>query len=398
MPERDSDNELGEDDLFGSEDDENVGVASLPALGAPFLASPGRGLERTPQPDGTSLLSPLPSATPIPSEKDLFGEDSDGGEVDEKALFGSEDEGEAHIDEKDLFGSDEEGGAPTQRDGGQPRTPGAASEVSEMDEREIFGDVSDEEPEKVEDIILRRRPAPGDDRVFATMRLPNTLSIEKMSFNAEHLSAAAVDGYKDFKNTANKKMTRLLNPENCVRWRFKKGPDGHNLTDEDGRPQYESNSRFVEWEDGTKTLYVGREAFNLMELDDNVYLFEENSQDVHVCHGHVPKRLICTPQSLNSVTHANVKKSQYRTFQPNRRSLLMSQEEQDANTALQQLSEDHKKMQLRDEQRVKRNLEQGQGGMTAAFLEDDQPGAGVGPSIMDIKQAAKRETKRQRSG
>merc|ERR1711920_1011324 len=60
-----SDNELGEEDLFGSEEDENTGVAS----------QPDRGLERTPQPD----LTPRPDATPIPDEKDLFGEDSDAG-------------------------------------------------------------------------------------------------------------------------------------------------------------------------------------------------------------------------------------------------------------------------------------------------------------------------------
>lgn len=193
-------------------------------------------------------------------------------------------------------------------------------------------------------------------------------------------------------------MTRLLNPENCIRWRFKKGPDGHNMTDEDGRPQYEANSRFVEWEDGSKTLFVGKEAFNILEIEDKVYLFEENSQDVHVCHGFVNKRLLATPQDLKSATHSMLKKSQFRTFEPNRRSLLMSQEEQDANQALQELTAEHKQKIRRDEQRQKRTLEQGAEVMTAAFLEDDQPsGVGIGPSIMDIKQQAKRD-KRQRSG
>lgn len=388
-----SDDELGEEDLFGSEE-ENAGVASLPPLpGAPFSASPAlERLDFTPRPDST----PRPDATPIPDEKDLFGEDSDGGELDEKALFGSEDEGGAEIDEKELFGSEEEDGAKPQREV-QPQTPGAQSEMSEMDEREIFGDVSDEEPDRVEDIILKRRPVPGEDRQFISMRLPNIVSVEKSAFNPETLTASAMDGYTNFTNTLNKKMARLLNPENCVRWRFKKGPDGHNMTDEDGRPQYESNSRFVEWEDGSKTLYVGSEAFNIQEIDDKAFLFEENSQDVHVCHGFVKKRFVATPISLKSTTHHRLKQSQYRTYVPNRRSLLMSQEEQDANQALQQLTAEHKKRQLRDEQRQKRTVEQGQEVMTAAFLEDDQP-TGIGPSIMDIKQAAKRESKRQRSG
>jgi len=371
--------------LFGSEDEENTGVAS----------QPDRGLEREPKTD----MAPRPDTTPIPDEKDLFGEDSDAGEeLDEKALFGSDDEAGADIDEKDLFGSDDDEGAkPGQREGAA-KPDDAQSEMSDMDEREIFGDVSDDEPEKVDDIILRQRPTPDNDREFISMRLPNILSVEKEAFNPESMSTSAIDGYREWKNTLNKRMSRLQNPENCVRWRFKKGPDGQNLNDEDGRPQYESNTRFVEWEDGSKTLYVGKEAFNIMEIDHSTFIFEENSQDVHVCHGSVKKKLLVTPQNLQSDSHFNIKKSQFRNFTPNRRTLLLSEEDAQANQALQQLTAEHKKRQIRDEQRQKRTLEAGQEVMTAAFLEDDQLGGGVGPSIMDIKQAGKREAKRQRSG
>merc|ERR1719188_1474554 len=93
------------------------------------------------------------------------------------------------------------------------------------------------------------------------------------------IAQSALEGFKEFTNTQNKAIIRLLNPENCIRWRFKKGPDGHNLTDEDGRPQYEANSRIVEWEDGSKTLYIGKESFDVSEIEDRVLLFEENSQD-----------------------------------------------------------------------------------------------------------------------
>lgn len=384
-----SDDDLGEEDLFGSEDEGNAGVASLPPLSAaPFSASPGIG-----------RASPV--ATPIPDEKDLFGDDSDGeGDLDEKALFGSDEEGSAQLDEKELFGSEDDVGAARRATTGsqEPGTPNRSERESEMDERDIFGDVSDEEPDRVEDVILKRRPVPGEDRKFITMKLPNIMSVEKQAFNPETISSTTLDGYKEWMNTADVKKKRLLNPENCVRWRFKKGPDGHNTTDEDGRPQYESNSRFVEWEDGSKTLFVGREAFNIMEITDNTFLFEENSQDVHVCHGWSKMRYVATPLSLESKTHNELKRSQFRTFAPNRRSLLMSQEEQDANQALQQLTAEHKQRQLRDEQRQKRTIEQGQELMTAAFLEDDQPGGGTGPSIKDIQEAAKREAKRQRSG
>merc|ERR1719221_2261151 len=104
-------------------------------------------------------------------------------------------------------------------------------------------------------------------------------------------------------------------------------------------------------EDGSKTLFVGKEAFNILEIDAQLYLYEENSQDVHVCHGYVKQRFVPTPVSLESTTHAMLKKSQYKTFEPNRRSILMSQGEQEANRAIQELQLEHKQRQLRDEQR-----------------------------------------------
>lgn len=310
-------------------------------------------------------------------EKDLFGDD-----VDEKELFGSEDEG-PDIDEKQLFGSDDEQAPPAT---GGEAVPPSEPEASELDEREIFGDVSDDEPEKVEDVILRRRPAPTDDREIMTLRLPNVLSVEKSAFRADNIPPHLLEGYKEYVNTRNIQVVKLLNPENCVRWRFKKGPDGQNLTDEDGRPQYESNSRVVEWEDGSRTLYVGKEAFNMSEIDDKVILFEENSADIHVCHGILRKRLVATPTSLRSETHDSLKRSQYRKNAPLRRSLLLSQEEQMEAKQLYELEMEQKK---RQEARPKRAAEAGAGEITAAFLEEDQPQASAGPSVLDVKRQYK---------
>lgn len=408
--------DLDEEDLFGS-DTETAGGTSgggrtpsgtpgTPARGTPAGATPAGGPSNSGTPGtpragmrspGAAPRSPGPGARPGQGaaeqadddldEKDLFGDD-----VDEKELFGSDDEA-PDIDEKALFGSEDEAA--------EPAAPGAAakeaapSEPSELDEREIFGDVSDDEPEKVEDVILRRRPAPSDDREFMSLRLPNVLSVEKSPFRADSLPQALLEGYKEFKTTRDTQAVKLLNPENCVRWRFKKGPDGQNLTDEDGRPLYESNSRIVEWEDGSRTLYVGAEAFNMSEISDKVVLFEENSQDIQVCHAVMQKRLIATPVSLRSATHDSLKKSQFRKVEPVRRSLLLSQEEQAEAKQLYELEMEQKK---RQEARPKRAAEAGAGEITAAFLEEDHPEASTaGPSVMDVKrQYRSDQAKRQK--
>mmetsp|Transcript_51096 Transcript_51096/g.100931 ORF Transcript_51096/g.100931 Transcript_51096/m.100931 type:complete len:409 (+) Transcript_51096:134-1360(+) len=367
---------LAEEDLFGSdveEDDRPAPLApSAPVASAPATVARGE----------------------VETAEDLFGSDPGDDELDERALFGSDDEG-GELDERALFGSDDEGDATAKAQAGRasapPRSPGAMSDMmSEMDEREIFGEVSDDEPEKVEDVVVRRRPAPGPDREFVSLRLPNVLSIEKAAYNADSIPQTLLEGFKGFKNTLNKQSSRLLNPENCVRWRFKKGPDGHILTDDDGRPQYETNSRIVEWEDGSKTLFVGSECFEISEIDDRIVIFEENSQDVHVCHTTAGKRFYVTPRDLESTTHEMLKRTQYHKFEANRRSILMSQEEQDAHQALLQIQADHREKQRKDEQR-KRALEPSEGAvMNRAFLEDLDEDAGVGPNLQEIKQSAKR--------
>lgn len=367
-----------EEDLFGSEADVPSSAAGAPEVSS--QASPSASASGARPSGGESGAD----------EEDLFGDaGDDAADLDERALFGSEDEGGADIDERALFGSDDEEGEAVAAGSKTPPKSPAASEFSEMDERDIFGDVSDDEPEKVEDVILRRRPVPSNDRIFWSMRLPNVLSIEKTAYSADAIPQSALEGYKEYHNIQKLKKSRLVNPENCVRWRFKKGPDGHNLTDEDGRPQYETNSRIVEWEDGSKTIYVGKESFDLTDIEDHVMLFEENSQDVHVCHGVIRTRLVATPKDLESRTHEMLKRSQFQSFELNRRSLLMSQEEQDAHQQLLEIQMDQKQRQRRDENRHKRSLDQGPEALTAAFLEEDDHG--IGPSIKDIKDSAKKQ-------
>eukprot|EP00927_Polykrikos_kofoidii_P073591 TRINITY_DN69616_c0_g1_i1.p1 TRINITY_DN69616_c0_g1~~TRINITY_DN69616_c0_g1_i1.p1 ORF type:complete len:453 (+),score=125.38 TRINITY_DN69616_c0_g1_i1:149-1507(+) len=405
---------LEEEDLFGSDIELDTGAAEfpippsmLPTVGLGFSASEG-----TRSPALPTVKSDIGGRGSMGSvvgsmvDEDLFGDE----DFDDKHLFGSDDEND--IDEKELFGDvdDEDQKVTPKSASPAPPQPGSQQEVqgspaaptpsevfSEMDEREIFGDVSDdEEPEKEGSVILLRRPAPTKDRPINILRLPNVLSIEKSAFNPKALGHELVEGYREGENTQGNHCVQLLTPENCIRWRFKKGLDGQILTDEDGRPQYESNGRIVEWEDGSKTLYVGAEAFPMSEIRDKVVLFEENSQDVHVCHGVMHSRFVATPNSLETETHERLKRSQYRKYEPTRRTLLMSAEEQADAQQLLQLEAEQKKRQEKQLKKQKKETAKrdakaaaivGVGGaITKDFLEDDAADAGVGASIKDIKR------------
>jgi len=366
-----------ERDLFGSSSDEDATGPGAPA------AHKG--------------AAPLPGSAPLgqtAAERDLLGDEDD---LSEKDLFGTDDEG--GVDEQDLFGSDSEAEAappgsapaatvaaivPAQDDVPQPPSRASTMEPSEMDEEDIFGrDLSDDEVaderKELEDVVLRKRPMPSAGRKMAALRIPNILTIEKKPFNPLKFSEDVRNGYKQFKSTQSKDVFRLMNPENVVRWRFKKSEEGQILTSDDGRPQYESNSRVVEWDDGSRTLFVGSESFQLNDLPDNVLLFEENTQEVSVCHGFIESRFVATPRSLESKTHEHVKRAQFNKYEPTSRSLLINTEDQ---AFLQQQQALELEQRLEKEKREKKMLKAGEDmRMNAAFLESDSDNDPIGPSV-----------------
>eukprot|EP00434_Breviolum_minutum_P006910 symbB.v1.2.006099.t1/scaffold359.1/size220467/9 len=316
--------------------------------------------------------------------EDLFGDDDEGqgGEVDPEAepgvesLFGSSDEGEAdagEVNEEDLFGGsdseDEEAGKPA---------PPSRSDFSEMDERDIFGDVSDDEPEKELSLDLEPKQRTAADQELVTMRLPNIISFDEMEYGGiDSISDEMLEGYKEYKNTRGNSALKLMNPENCVRWRFEEDEYGNRILDDDGKEIYESNTRLVEWEDGSWSFFVGSEAFQIQRIEDRTPIFEENSRDVYICEGSITQKFIATPKSMESASHEMLKKSQYRKYEPVRRSILMTEAAtEDAAQALEIQANDQKTRSK------KRSLEDK--AMTAGFLEDD---ASVhGPSVADIKK------------
>ena len=114
-------------------------------------------------------------------------------------------------------------------------------------------------------------------------------------------------------------------------------------------------------------------------------LFEENSQEIHACHGFINKRLVATPRNLTSATHEMLKSAQYTKYEPTRRSLLISPEDMIESKQMIELEMEHKRRQAQKRLVESPSLEDQ--GITAAFLEDD---GGEGPSILAVKRDLKR--------
>ena len=219
--------------------------------------------------------------------------------------------------------------------------------------------------------------------------MPGIIAVEKKPFNPLSYTEDVRTGYKSSKSTKDRQMMKLLAPENVIRWRFRKNEDGHILQDDDGRPQYESNSRIVEWEDGSRSLHVGGEVYQLRSMADTAFLFEENSEELNVCHGFVNGRLNAIPRSLDSKTHDSVKMAQFTKFEPSTKTLLFSKEDQARRAQQRQIADEQlKRQELRDKRLAKQGESPKQTKMSAAFLEDDKSDDGaLGPSVKRPKVA-----------
>merc|ERR1712093_74653 len=100
------------------------------------------------------------------------------------------------------------------------------------------------------------------------------------------------------------------------------------------------------------------------------------------CHGVIKERFIATPVTVDSNSHELLKKAQYRKYEPVRRSLVITPEEQSVYTKMAKMQDEQAKKQAsRDKKKAVEDSKR-PAPMTAAFLEDDA-GAAEGPSVME---------------
>jgi RNA polymerase-associated protein LEO1 len=157
-------------------------------------------------------------------------------------------------------------------------------------------------------------------------RLPNMLGIQPEAFDLDTYSAAVEHG--DYA------------VHDMVRWRYRKDEAGRlvrtvTVDNTDGKLQRDSNTRLVEWEDGSWTLHIGKEAFEVDAVNSggndfaglNGYLYlsqtatkksmpedgddddddavEEPAGTVLECMGPIVSRLVARP-SLSSEAHKSL--------------------------------------------------------------------------------------------
>jgi len=138
--------------------------------------------------------------------------------------------------------------------------------------------------------IANLEPPSKDNSNIYLAKLPNFLDIEPEPFDP--LTYKGVE----------EEEARLR--ENVIRWRYKKDKNNNYLPD-----QKESNARFIKWSDGSLSLLLGDEMFevNLHEIDSHQYVVVLHSKEgVLQTQAQLTSSMSFQPYGIKSLTHKKI--------------------------------------------------------------------------------------------
>eukprot|EP00536_Pseudo-nitzschia_multiseries_P000384 jgi/Psemu1/321573/estExt_fgenesh1_pg.C_50032 len=163
---------------------------------------------------------------------------------------------------------------------------------------------------------------PGEGTSLHMTKMPNVVAIQPSAFDeAEYDEKNEQEEYKGYVH-------------NMIRWRYKRDQNGTLVREgADGSLVRESNTKLVKWSDGSFTLHIGKEAFDIQNVDSStsggfsglngyVYLSQkatfkneeddeeddelQNGGTVLECIGPVASRFVAKPSSLQSESHKSL--------------------------------------------------------------------------------------------
>ncbi|KAM6496973.1 RNA polymerase II-associated protein [Amanita muscaria] len=192
------------------------------------------------------------------------------GTVKEEQDPGPKEEGDQEMD--DLFGNDQEVIEPKHEDAGSPAASGPDSERLTSPERERRQALEYEEEEAPQELAVEVKeaevafpniplPRSLDDNNWV-IKMPNYVRVDTKPFHPETYIGPEQEEeeFQQSETVREKTMSIKLRVENTVRWRWTK--------DENGRDIKQSNSRIIRWSDGSLSLRLGKEIFDITQMVD----------------------------------------------------------------------------------------------------------------------------------
>lgn len=177
-------------------------------------------------------------------------------------------------DMEDLFGDDKPADEVVHHQGAiTPASSEHADGISSPDRRhrEALEYAEEDEPEQdiVEEEVLEASaqipniPVPrSSDGNHWVIRIPNFIKVDSKPFHPDtYIGPEQEDETAHAGESSREKdMSIKLRVENTMRWRW--------IKDEHGHDQRQSNSRIIKWSDGTLSLKLGKELFDITQTID----------------------------------------------------------------------------------------------------------------------------------
>ncbi|XP_042330982.1 RNA polymerase-associated protein LEO1 [Sceloporus undulatus] len=245
----------------------------------------------------------------------------------------------------------------------KPPTPGQP-----IDENGLNEDQQEEEPipeTRIEVEIPKVNTDLGNDLYF--VKLPNFLSVEPRPFDPQYYE----DEFEDEEMLDEEGRTRLkLKVENTIRWRTRR--------DDEGNEVRESNARIVKWSDGSMSLHLGNEVFDVYKAPlqgDHNHLFIRQGTGLQG-QAVFKTKLTFRPHSTDSATHRKMTLSladRCSKTQKIRILPMAGRDPESQRTEMIKKEEERLRASIRRESQQRRMREkQHQRGLSASYLEPDR--------------------------
>uniref|UniRef100_UPI00398F1B91 RNA polymerase-associated protein LEO1 n=1 Tax=Pristiophorus japonicus TaxID=55135 RepID=UPI00398F1B91 len=284
-----------------------------------------------------------------------------------KKIIASDSDSDSDVKNKDkIEGDDLFGGADdisSDSEGEKPPTPGQPADEYGMDH-----DHPEEEtiPEtRIEVEIPKVNTDLGNDLYF--VKLPNFLSVEPRPFDSQYYE----DEFEDEEMLDEEGRTRLkLKVENTIRWRVRKDEEGNDLR--------ESNARIVKWSDGSMSLHLGNEVFDVYKAPlqgDHNHLFIRQGTGLQG-QAVFKTKLTFRPHSTDSATHRKMTLSLADRCSKTQKIRILPMAGRDPESQRSEMikkEEERLKASIRRESQQRRMREkQSQRGLSSSYLEPDR--------------------------
>uniref|UniRef100_A0A3Q2ZFK1 RNA polymerase-associated protein LEO1 n=1 Tax=Kryptolebias marmoratus TaxID=37003 RepID=A0A3Q2ZFK1_KRYMA len=262
----------------------------------------------------------------------------------------------------DLFGEADD--ISSDSDAEKPPTPGQPLDGEDGME----GEQAEEEPApetRIEVEIPKVSTDLGSDLYF--VKLPNFLSVEPRPFDPQYYE----DEFEDEEMLDEEGRTRLkLKVENTIRWRAKR--------DEEGNETRESNARIVKWSDGSMSLHLGNEVFDVYKAPlqgDHNHLFIRQGTGLQG-QAVFKTKLTFRPHSTDSATHRKMTLSLADRCSKTQKIRILPMAGRDPESHRNEMikkEEERLRASIRRESQQRRMREkQHQRGLSSSYLEPDR--------------------------